>query len=245
MPSKACTTFQAPREVQRSGTQCRSTTVLPSRMTPGSLQGEFIHSYYEDSAIKIEWVYAANNSQLNVSYWRIVPGPSLGSSYPTVDFSGSVNVQRGRTCIQPSPRWWDKKVTPIAPVPTYLLLYEGATGRFDIPTKASIEFYTAWISYNLDVWADPMEFRPEHFLEGWVDFDITENKHVKMISFGVGRRICPCSSLGMLRINLILAHMVQVFHWSPRDGKTPDLTKKFAFTVIMKNLLYASINPRD
>eukprot|EP01018_Ginkgo_biloba_P003520 Gb_37693 [translate_table: standard] len=116
---------------------------------------------------------------------------------------------------------------------------------FDIPTKASVEFYTAWISYNPDVWADPMEFRPERFLEDGVDFDITGNKHVKMMPFGVGRRICPGLSLGMLHINLILARMVQAFQWSPRDGETPDLTEKFAFTVIMKNPLHASINPRE
>uniref|UniRef100_A0A0D6QWA6 Cytochrome P450 n=1 Tax=Araucaria cunninghamii TaxID=56994 RepID=A0A0D6QWA6_ARACU len=115
---------------------------------------------------------------------------------------------------------------------------------FDIPAKANVEFYTAAMSFDPHLWPDPMIFKPERFLDPLTDVDITGNKQVKMMPFGVGRRICPALGLGTLHINLILARMVQAFHWSPRPGETPDTSEKFAFTVVVKNPLHASIRKR-
>nr|ABR16500.1 unknown [Picea sitchensis] len=116
---------------------------------------------------------------------------------------------------------------------------------YDIPYKANVEFYTAWMSFDPKIWPDPMTFNPRRFLDPGNEVDITGNKQVKMMPFGVGRRICPALGLGTLHINLILARMVQEFHWSCRDGETPDISEKFAFTVIMKNPLQASIKKRS
>ncbi|KAB2598455.1 cytochrome P450 77A3-like [Pyrus ussuriensis x Pyrus communis] len=120
-------------------------------------------------------------------------------------------------------------------------------GGYTVPADASVEFYTAWVTEDPDMWEDPGEFRPERFLEGGdgVDVDVTGTKGVKMVPFGAGRRICPAWTLGTLHINLLLARMVHAFKWLPVPDAPPDPTETFAFTVVMKNPLKAIIVPRS
>lgn len=122
---------------------------------------------------------------------------------------------------------------------------ETVLGGYTIPADASVEFYTAWVTEDPNVWKDPGEFLPERFLEGdGVDVDVTGTRGVKMMPFGAGRRICPAWSLGTLHINLLLARMVKAFKWLPVPNAPPDPTETFAFTVVMKNPLKAVILPR-
>ncbi|GMN49850.1 hypothetical protein TIFTF001_019011 [Ficus carica] len=122
---------------------------------------------------------------------------------------------------------------------------ETQLGGYTVPADASVEFYTAWLTEDPDMWKDPWAFRPERFLEGdGVDVDVTGTKGVRMVPFGAGRRICPAWTLGTLHINLLLAKMVQAFKWLPVPNSPPDPTETFAFTVVMKNPLKAVILPR-
>lgn len=135
--------------------------------------------------------------------------------------------------------------------PSHFVLSHAATeetklGGYTVPADASVEFYTAWLSEDPNMWKDPNEFRPERFLIGdGVDVDITGTKEVKMMPFGAGRRICPAWSLGTLHINMLLAKMVLAFRWLPVPNYPPDPTETFAFTVVMKNPLKALIVPRS
>ncbi|KAG4196076.1 hypothetical protein ERO13_A06G147100v2 [Gossypium hirsutum] len=118
-------------------------------------------------------------------------------------------------------------------------------GGYTIPAGVHVEFYTAWITENPDIWSDPGEFRPERFLHGdGVGVDVTGTRAVKMVPFGAGRRICPAWNLGILHINLLIGKMVQAFKWVPVPGAPPDLTETYSFTVVMKNPLKAVIMPR-
>lgn len=135
--------------------------------------------------------------------------------------------------------------------PSHFVLSHAATeetelGGYTVPKDASVEFYTAWLSEDPDMWEDPDEFRPERFLIGdGVDADITGTKAVRMMPFGAGRRICPAWTLGVLHINMLLAKMVLAFQWLPVPGAPPDPSETFAFTVVMKNSLKAVIIPRS
>ncbi|XP_071709666.1 cytochrome P450 77A2-like [Rutidosis leptorrhynchoides] len=135
--------------------------------------------------------------------------------------------------------------------PSHFVLSHAATeqtelGGYVIPTDVSVEFYTAWVTQDPEVWDNPGEFRPERFLEGGdgADVDITGMRGVKMLPFGTGRRICPAWSLGTLHVNMLLAKMVHAFKWVPDPSNPPDPTETFAFTVVMKNSLKATILPR-
>eukprot|EP01018_Ginkgo_biloba_P016804 Gb_26507 [translate_table: standard] len=134
--------------------------------------------------------------------------------------------------------------------PTHFVLSHAVTepaklAGYDIPTKANVEFYTAGIGNDPKLWTDPLEFRPERFLEGDADVDITGVKQIKMMPFGAGRRICPGLGVGTLHINLIVGRMVQSFEWLCKPGHEVDLAEQYAFTVIMKNPVQALIKTRN
>ncbi|EPS63295.1 hypothetical protein M569_11489, partial [Genlisea aurea] len=129
--------------------------------------------------------------------------------------------------------------------PTYFVLSHAVTeparlGGYEVPAGASVEFFSAAIAEDPKVWSDPQKFDPDRFFADREDADITGVAGVKMMPFGVGRRICPGLAIGTLHINLMLARMVQEFEWSG----TPDFTEKFQFTVVTKDPLRATIKPR-
>lgn len=134
--------------------------------------------------------------------------------------------------------------------PSHFLLSHAATeetelGGYTIPAKASVEFYTAWVTEDPSIWENPDQFQPDRFLSGdGVNVDVTGTRGVKMVPFGAGRRICPAMTLGTLHISLMLARMVQAYKWLPHPNHAPDPTEAFAFTVVMKNPLKAIIVPR-
>ncbi|KAL3520842.1 hypothetical protein ACH5RR_018991 [Cinchona calisaya] len=134
--------------------------------------------------------------------------------------------------------------------PTYLSLTHAVIepaklGGYDIPTDTNVEIFLPGISDDPKIWADPMKFDPDRFFTGREDADITGVTGVKMIPFGIGRRICPGLAMATLHVNLMLARMVQEFEWTayPKNSKV-DFSEKAEFTVVMKNPLRAHIKPR-
>ncbi|XVF41287.1 hypothetical protein PTKIN_Ptkin01aG0268400 [Pterospermum kingtungense] len=134
--------------------------------------------------------------------------------------------------------------------PTYFSLTHAAKepatlGGFDIPTDANLEIYLPGIGEDPKIWSDPENFDPDRFCSGKDDADITGVTGVKMMPFGVGRRICPGLGMATLHVHLMLARMVQEFEWSayPPNRKL-DFSGKLEFTVVMKNSLKAMIKPR-
>jgi len=135
--------------------------------------------------------------------------------------------------------------------PTYFSLTHAATEQttlagYDIPTDANVEIFLPGISEDPKLWSDPEKFDPERFVSGKEDADITGVTGVKMMPFGVGRRICPGLGMATVHVHLMLARMVQEFEWSayPPNSKL-DFAGKLEFTVVMKNTLRAIIKPRD
>ncbi|KAL9422356.1 hypothetical protein AB3S75_034597 [Citrus x aurantiifolia] len=95
------------------------------------------------------------------------------------------------------------------------------------------------------LWAHPERFDPERFVSGREDADITGVTGVKMMPFGVGRRICPGLGMATVHVHLMIARMVQEFEWGAYPPKSKlDFTGKLEFTVVMKDALRALIKPR-
>ncbi|KAL6531115.1 hypothetical protein OROHE_014184 [Orobanche hederae] len=108
------------------------------------------------------------------------------------------------------------------------------------------------LGWDPNVWENPMEFKPERFLntpdKNLVDHqgDRDGCREIKMMPFSAGRRICPGSSLALLHLEYFVANLVWFFKWVPVDEDTNsvDLSEKQEFTVVMKNPLQARIFPR-
>lgn len=134
--------------------------------------------------------------------------------------------------------------------PTYFSLTHAVTepaklAGYDVPTDANVEIFLPGISEDPKIWKDPARFDPDRFLTGGEEADITGTNGVKMMPFGIGRRICPGLSMATVHVNLMIARMVQEFEWSAYpEGSKVDMGEKLEFTVVMKNTLRATVKPR-
>ncbi|KAE8077534.1 hypothetical protein FH972_016092 [Carpinus fangiana] len=115
-----------------------------------------------------------------------------------------------------------------------------------VPKNATLNFMVADLGWDPMVWEDPMAFKPERFLsgDGGEVFDITGSREIKMMPFGVGRRICPGIGLALLHLEYFVANLVWNFVWKAVDGDEVDLSEKQEFTVVMKYPLKAHLSPR-
>ncbi|XP_058108071.1 cytochrome P450 77A2-like [Magnolia sinica] len=128
---------------------------------------------------------------------------------------------------------------------THAVVEPTTLGGYDIPPGVNVEFYLLPISEDPTCWSDPESFDPDRFASGKESADITGVTGIKMMPFGVGRRICPGLSMAMLHISLMVARLVQEFEWCALPSqRTIDFSEKLEFTVVMKTSLQAVIKPR-
>ncbi|XXG56948.1 hypothetical protein AAC387_Pa03g4240 [Persea americana] len=113
-----------------------------------------------------------------------------------------------------------------------------------IPKDATINFLVAEMGWDEKVWKEAMAFKPERFLDGGEKVDITGSREIKMMPFGVGRRICPGLNLAMLHLEYFVANLVKEFKWKTVDGEEVDLTEKQEFTTVMMKPLKTKITAR-
>ncbi|KAL1368038.1 hypothetical protein HN51_022139 [Arachis hypogaea] len=137
--------------------------------------------------------------------------------------------------------------------PTYFTLTHAVTepttiSGFDIPTDVNVEIFLAPFGNDPKLWTKPEKFEPERFMDGGMDKDVDitgVTGTMKMMPFGVGRRICPGLGMATVHVHLMLARMVQEFEWSAYpEGKPLDFSGKLVFTVVMKEALRATIKLR-
>ncbi|KAG8497174.1 hypothetical protein CXB51_008405 [Gossypium anomalum] len=117
-------------------------------------------------------------------------------------------------------------------------------GDYLVPKNGTINFMVAEMGWDPKVWEDPMAFKPERFMRNELVFDITGSREIKMMPFGVGRRICPGFGLALLHLEYFVANLIWKFEWKAMDGDEISLEEKQEFTVVMKTPLMAHIAPR-
>ncbi|CAH9148701.1 unnamed protein product [Cuscuta epithymum] len=206
-----------------------------------TLVSEFLNGGTDTTATAVEWAVA-----------RLIENPSLQSKlYQEIKNQvGNRKVDEKDIEKMPYLNAVVKEVLRKHP-PTFFALTHAVTeptqlGGYDIPVDCNVEFFLPAISEDPKIWSDPEKFDPDRFVSGEEDADITGVTGVKMMPFGVGRRICPGLGMATVHVNLMLARMVQEFEWSvyPENTKV-DLSDKFEFTVVLKNPLRAQVKPRE
>ncbi|KAK9124957.1 hypothetical protein Scep_013803 [Stephania cephalantha] len=117
-------------------------------------------------------------------------------------------------------------------------------GGYDIP-KGSIVHVNVWaVARDPEVWKEPLEFRPERFMEEDVDM---KGHDFRLLPFGAGRRVCPGAQLGINLVTSMLGHLLHHFRWTPQEGIKPseiDMGENPGLVTYMKTPLQAVATPR-
>lgn len=133
--------------------------------------------------------------------------------------------------------------------PTPLMLPHKATsnvkvGGYDIPKGSNVHVNVWAIARDPAVWKDPLEFRPERFMEEDVDI---KGHDFRLLPFGAGRRVCPGAQLGINLAQSMLGHLLHHFRWTPPDGlkaEEIDMSENPGLVTYMRTPLEAVPTPR-
>ncbi|PNT66391.1 hypothetical protein BRADI_3g10960v3 [Brachypodium distachyon] len=122
-------------------------------------------------------------------------------------------------------------------------------GGYLVPKGATVNFMVAEMGRDEKEWGETaMEFVPERFLEEGgsklAAVDVYGTKGIKMMPFGVGRRICAGLSIAMLHLEYFVANMVKEFEWKEVPGQEVDFAEKREFTTVMAKPLRPRLVPR-
>ncbi|CAN4096115.1 unnamed protein product [Withania somnifera] len=205
-----------------------------------TLCSEFLNGGTDTTATAIEWAIA-----------RIIENPSIQSRlYEEIrNICGEKKMDEKDIEKMPYLNAVIKELLRKHP-PTYMSLTHAVIkpaklGGYDIPTDVNVEIFLPGISDDPSLWSEPEKFDPDRFFSGEEEADITGISGVKMIPFGMGRRICPGLNMATVHVSLMLGRLVQEFEWSVYPENTRvDFSEKLEFTVVMRNTLRAKIKPR-
>lgn len=101
------------------------------------------------------------------------------------------------------------------------------------------------ITHDDKVWVDPMEFRPERFIEE--DDNVGMNimgSDLRLAPFGSGRRVCPGKAMGLASVQLWLAQLLHNFRWIGGSDCGVDLSECLKLSMEMKHPLVCKPIPR-
>lgn len=103
-----------------------------------------------------------------------------------------------------------------------------------IPEGTAV-FVNVWaIQRDPSEWTDPLEFKPERFLqeECWRDFT---GKNFDYFPFSSGRRMCAGMAMAERMTGYILAVLLHSFDWKLVDDMEVDFSEKFG--IVMKKVV--------
>jgi cytochrome P450 len=136
--------------------------------------------------------------------------------------------------------------------PGHFLLAHKAAEDIEIsgylfPKGATVNVMVADMGRDEREWRKPTEFVPERFLPGGdgEGVDVTGSREIRMMPFGVGRKICAGLGIAMLHLEYFVAVLVKEFQWKEVPGDEVDFAEKPEFTVVMAKPLRARLVPRS
>lgn len=104
-----------------------------------------------------------------------------------------------------------------------------------IPKKSRIMINNWALGRDPNVWSENAEeFFPERFIGSKIDL---RGQDFQLIPFSSGRRGCPGKHLGLISVQLLVAHMVHYFDWElPTGMSAKELEMDEKFGIIMSRL---------
>ncbi|KAL7264904.1 hypothetical protein ACSBR1_002791 [Camellia fascicularis] len=102
---------------------------------------------------------------------------------------------------------------------------------YHIPKNTKVLINTWAIGRDPECWDDPMEFKPERFLDSKTDY---KGQHYELIPFGAGRRMCAGVPLAHQMLHLVLGSLLHEFEWKLNGqvtAETMDRKERMGVTV--------------
>lgn len=103
------------------------------------------------------------------------------------------------------------------------------------------------MSRDPEVWAEPLEFRPERFLPGGEAGPGVSvlGSDGRLVPFGSGRRSCPGKNLAMTTVTAWMATLMHEFEWMPaKTGAPVDMSEVLRLSCEMATPLQVRVRPR-
>ncbi|KAG6688886.1 hypothetical protein I3842_11G147200 [Carya illinoinensis] len=117
-------------------------------------------------------------------------------------------------------------------------------GGYHVPKDSSIYLHIWAIQRDPKYWDNPLEFKPERFLNNaYGRFDYSGN-NFKYLPFGSGRRICAGLALGERTLKYILASLLHSYEWKLPQGSEIEFSDTFGLVTKRKNPTIAIPTPR-
>ena len=138
-----------------------------------------------------------------------------------------------------------KEAFRLHPIIPLLIPHQSSSGcrvlGYDIPAETRLLVNVWAIGRDPEVWADPLEFRPERFLGVNAGTEFS-GKSFTLLPFGSGRRVCMGMSLGALLVESSVASLLHSFSWSLPG--TLDMSEGSGLSVRKAVPLSAIASPR-
>uniref|UniRef100_A0A803MMR9 Cytochrome P450 n=1 Tax=Chenopodium quinoa TaxID=63459 RepID=A0A803MMR9_CHEQI len=141
-----------------------------------------------------------------------------------------------------------KEALRLHPPTPFLLPHRASSqvklGGYDIPKDSNVHVNISAIARDPAVWKNPLEFRPERFMEEDVDM---KGHDYRLLPFGAGRRVCPGAQYGLNLVTSMLGHLLHHYNWTPADGLMPediDMEDSMELVAQMRTPLQAIVAPR-
>jgi cytochrome P450 len=100
--------------------------------------------------------------------------------------------------------------------------------------SATIALEITAMHRNPDLWSDPLEFKPERWLDN--------KAKPGFVAFGAGARICPGMNLSLLEQRVVLSMLLRRYEWSlPIDSPHQNGVKASGFFFAKPDPMYMHI----
>nr|BBD34746.1 putative cytochrome P450 [Eschscholzia californica subsp. californica] len=115
---------------------------------------------------------------------------------------------------------------------------------YHIPVGTRLIVNTWKIQRDPMVWSDPLEYKPERFLEDQHGNMDVAGQNFEFVPFGSGRRSCPGSSFALQVVHLTLAYLIHGFELKTSCGAPTDMTESPGLTNVKATPLEVLLIPR-
>ena len=117
------------------------------------------------------------------------------------------------------------RLHPAGPIISRKSIADCTIGGYHIPSGTQL-LVSVWdIGRDPNSWENPIEFRPERFLneDGGINRRLNvRGQQFQLLPFGSGRRFCPGATQALQVFHTTIAAIIQCFDWEVKEGNGKD-----------------------